>query len=75
MPISVKVRDDESLERALRRFRRLCYSTGLRHDILNQGFYDKPSIKKRKKKRRWERYRRRHLLNKQHDQVIHSRKR
>jgi small subunit ribosomal protein S21 len=47
--IQVKVYDDESLERALKRFKRKCEKEGLAAEIRKRAFYDKPSVKKRKK--------------------------
>lgn len=45
----VKVRDDESFEKALRRFNKFCEKTGILTDIKKHQHFEKPSeIKKRK---------------------------
>ncbi len=45
----VKVRDDESFEKALRRFNKFCEKAGILSDIKKNQHYEKPSeIKKRK---------------------------
>lgn len=45
----VRVRDDESFEKALRRFNKFCEKTGILSDIKKRQHFEKPSeIKKRK---------------------------
>lgn len=45
----VRVRDDESFEKALRRFNKFCEKAGILSDIKKHQHYEKPSeIKKRK---------------------------
>ncbi len=45
----VKVRDDESFEKALRRFNKFCEKTGILSDYKRNQHYEKPSeIRKRK---------------------------
>ena len=45
----VKVRDDESFEKALRRFNKFCEKAGILSDIKKNQHFEKPSeIKKRK---------------------------
>lgn len=45
----VRVRDDESFEKALRRFNKFCEKTGILTDIKKRQHFEKPSeIKKRK---------------------------
>lgn len=47
---SIKVRENESFEITLRRFRRSCDKAGVINDIRKKEFYEKPTwIKKRKK--------------------------
>ncbi len=47
------VRDDETLESALRRFRRLCNQSGLMSELRRRAHYEKPSdVKRRERKRR-----------------------
>jgi small subunit ribosomal protein S21 len=45
----VMVRNDESFERALKRFKRKCEKEGILSEIRKRAYYDKPSIRKRKK--------------------------
>jgi small subunit ribosomal protein S21 len=45
----VKVRDDESFERALRRFNKFCEKTGILTDIKKHQHYDKPSEARKRK--------------------------
>ena len=46
---TIKVGDSESLESALRRFKRKCSRDGIIGDLRKKEFYEKPSVKKRKK--------------------------
>ncbi len=48
MPV-IKVRDDESLENALRRFKRKCEKSGILTEIKKRQHYEKPSVKKKRK--------------------------
>jgi small subunit ribosomal protein S21 len=45
----VKVRDDESFERALRRFNKFCEKTGILTDIKKHQHYEKPSEARKRK--------------------------
>jgi len=45
----VKVRDDESFEKALRRFNKFCEKTGILSDIKKHQHFEKPSEKKKRK--------------------------
>lgn len=45
----VKVRDDESFERALRRFNKFCEKTGILSDIKKHQHFEKPSEAKKRK--------------------------
>lgn len=45
----VKVRDDESFEKALRRFNKFCEKTGILTDIKKHQHYEKPSEAKKRK--------------------------
>ncbi len=45
----VKVRDNESLDSALRRFKRQCTKDGIIGDIKRKEAYEKPSVKRKKK--------------------------
>ena len=48
MPL-IKVREDESLENALRRFKRKCEKSGILSELKKRQHYEKPSVKKKKK--------------------------
>ena len=45
--IEVNVRDNESLEKALRRFKKKCERSGVLKDVKRKSFYEKPSVTKR----------------------------
>ena len=46
---TIKVGESENLESALRRFKRKCSRDGIIGDLRKKEFYEKPSVKKRKK--------------------------
>ena len=46
---SIKVREDESLENALRRFKRKCEKSGILTEIKKRQHYEKPSVKRKRK--------------------------
>jgi small subunit ribosomal protein S21 len=48
MPV-IKVREDESLENALRRFKRKCEKSGILSELKKRQHYEKPSAKKKRK--------------------------
>jgi len=45
----VVIEPGDSLERALRRFKRLCEKEGIRRDIKRSSYYEKPSERRRRK--------------------------
>ena len=45
----VHVREVESLENALKRFKRSCAKAGVLAEVRKREFYDSPSVKRRKK--------------------------
>lgn len=45
----VKVRDNESFEKALRRFNKFCEKTGILSDIKKHQHFEKPSEAKKRK--------------------------
>ncbi len=45
----VKVGKDESLDRALRRFKKSCQKSGVMSELRKRSAYDKPSVKRKKK--------------------------
>jgi len=48
MPL-IKVREDETLENALRRFKRKCEKSGILSEIKRRQHYEKPSVKRKRK--------------------------
>jgi len=46
---SVIVKDGESLDSALRRFKRNCAKAGIQQEIRKRECYEKPSVKRKKK--------------------------
>ncbi len=48
----VKVKDTHSFEKALRRFKRDCIREGLIADMRKSEFYEKPSVRRRRKANR-----------------------
>ena len=46
---TVKVGENESLESALRRFKRKCARDGIIGDLRKREAYEKPSVKRKKK--------------------------
>lgn len=45
----VKIGKNESLDNALRRFKRSCQRSGVLSELRKREFYDKPSVKRKKK--------------------------
>ncbi|MGI6358100.1 MAG: 30S ribosomal protein S21 [Bacillota bacterium] len=45
----VRVRKDESLDSALRRFKRQCQRSGVLSEARRREHYEKPSVKRKKK--------------------------
>lgn len=50
--IRVKVRNNESIEQMVRRFKKLCEKEGLTRDIKRNSYYEKPSERRRRKVRK-----------------------
>ena len=44
----VRIRDNESLEQALRRFKRKCANAGVLAEAKKREHYEKPSVKRKK---------------------------
>lgn len=44
----VKVRDNESIDEALRRFKRECERAGIMQEIKKREYYESPSMKRKK---------------------------
>jgi len=48
MPI-IKVKEDESFENALKRFKRKCQKSGIISELKKRQHYEKPSMKRKRK--------------------------
>jgi small subunit ribosomal protein S21 len=48
MPTGVIVRDNESFEAALRRFKRKCEKSGILSEVKRRRFYEKPSDRRKR---------------------------
>jgi len=48
MPV-IKVRDNEPFEVAMKRFKKQCEKAGILSELKRREYYDKPSIRKKKK--------------------------
>lgn len=49
--IKISVRDDESLESVLKRFKRICDKEGIKKALKQYSYYEKPSDKRRRKEK------------------------
>ena len=45
----IRIKDNESLDSALRRFKKLCSRAGVIAEIRKREAYEKPSVRRRKK--------------------------
>ena len=45
----IRVKDNESLDSALRRFKRSCAKAGVLTEVRKREHYEKPSVKRKKK--------------------------
>jgi len=45
----IRIKDNESLESALRRFKRSCAKSGVLAEVRKREHYEKPSVKRKKK--------------------------
>ena len=45
----IRVKDNESLDSALRRFKRSCAKAGVLSEVRKREHYDKPSVRRKKK--------------------------
>ena len=58
----IVVREGDSIEKALKQFKRLCEKEGLRRDIKRSSHYEKPSEQRRRRKMQQLRERRKALV-------------
>jgi small subunit ribosomal protein S21 len=47
--VKLTVRDRESIQEAVRRFRKLVERSGIKKEMRRREYYEKPSVKKRRK--------------------------
>jgi small subunit ribosomal protein S21 len=47
--VGVRVRENESFESALRRFKKICEKSGVLSEIRRREHYEKPSVRRKKK--------------------------
>ncbi len=45
----IRIKDNESLDSALRRFKRQCVKSGVLSELRRREHYEKPSVKRKKK--------------------------
>ena len=45
----IRVKDNESIDSALRRFKRSCATSGVLAEVRKREHYEKPSVKRKKK--------------------------
>ena len=50
--IKIRSRSGESIQQMMKRFKKMCEKEGLIKDIKRQSYYEKPSEKKRRAKRK-----------------------
>jgi small subunit ribosomal protein S21 len=48
---TVYVKDDESFEKALKKFKKICEKEGILTEYKRREFYEKPSVKRKRKQR------------------------
>jgi len=46
---AIKIRENESIEDALRRFKRECERNGIMQEIKRREYYESPSVRRKKK--------------------------
>jgi small subunit ribosomal protein S21 len=56
--VRIVVGKDENIEKALKKFKRLCERAGIKKEVRSRRYYEKPSEKRRKAIRKAERNRR-----------------
>ena len=49
MSSEIRIKDNESLESALRRFKKSCARSGVIQEVRKREAYEKPSVKRKKK--------------------------
>jgi len=59
--VKLRIRDKESIQEAVRRFRKLVERSGIKKDMRRKEYYEKPSDSRRRARLRAERRARRNL--------------
>ena len=60
--IGIKVRENESIEEALRRFKKECEKNGIMQEIKRREYYESPSVRRKKKAQEARRKLRRRMM-------------
>lgn len=63
--VFVKVGKDEPIEKAIRRFKKLCEKQGIKKQVKARRYFEKPSEARRREARKAERNRRKNLRKEQ----------
>jgi small subunit ribosomal protein S21 len=53
--VEIRIGKDESLEQALKRFRRQCQKHGILSEMKKREYYEKPSERRKKREKQWKR--------------------
>ena len=61
--VKLRVRAGESIQEAVRRFRKLCERSGLRKEMRRKAYYEKPSERRRREELKRLRKARQHLTS------------
>lgn len=60
--VGIKVRESESIEEALRRFKKECERNGIMQEIKRREYYEPPSVKRKRKAQEARRKMRRRMM-------------
>lgn len=60
--VGIKVRENESIEEALRRFKKECERNGIMQEIKRREYYEAPSVKRKRKAQEARRKMRRRMM-------------
>ena len=73
----ILVEEDEPIEKALRRFKKECQKSGILSELRRREFYEKPSVRKKRKLEAAKRKQRRKMLKLQRkmDDQVYGRRR
>jgi small subunit ribosomal protein S21 len=72
--VKVIVGKDENIEKALKKFKKLCEKAGIRKEVRARRYYEKPSEEKRRKARKAERNRRKNTRKFREQKDKHDKK-